>query len=105
MVRAQYIDKKSLVWDKRYKSVEEVPEMLPYQTVVQARNRFRIRANLVMIGMTVVAALVMIYTGKERARAGDTVEKRTLERHRQLRAQKAEEDRAALATAASESSK
>ncbi|XP_043205481.1 UPF0389 protein GA21628-like isoform X2 [Amphibalanus amphitrite] len=101
MVRAQYIDKKSLVWDKRYKSVEDVPEMLPYQTIVQARNRFRIRANLVMIGLTVMAALAMVYTGKERARAGDTVEKRTLERHRQLRAQKAEEDRVAQAAATS----
>ena len=102
MVRTQYIDKKSLVWDKRYKSMEDVPEMLPYQTIVQARNRFRIRANLVMIGLTVVAALVMIYTGKERAKSGDTVEKRIIERHRQLRLQKAEEDRAAAAAAGAE---
>ena len=54
--------------------------MLPYQTIVQARNRFRIRANLFMIGLTVLAALVMVYTGKERAKSGDTVEKRTIER-------------------------
>lgn len=100
MVRAQYIDKKSLVWDKRYKSVEDVPEMLPYQTIVQARNRFRIRANLFMIGLTVLAAIVMIYTGKARARTGDSVEKRTMERHRQLRAQKAEEERTAQLAAA-----
>ncbi|XP_037071814.1 UPF0389 protein GA21628-like isoform X2 [Pollicipes pollicipes] len=97
MVRVHYLDKKTLVWDKRYKSVDDVPAMLPYQTVVQSRNRFRIRINLLMIALTVLAAIGMVYTGKERAKAGESVERRTIERHRQLRAQKAEEDRLSAA--------
>jgi len=102
MVRTTYIDKKSLVWDKRYKSIAEVPDELPQATIVSCRNKMRIRVNLFMILLTALAALAMVYTGKERAKTGDSVEKRNLEKHRQLRAAKLEEDRLSAAAPAGE---
>jgi len=102
MVRTTYIDKKSLVWDKRYKSIAEVPDELPQATIVSCRNKMRIRVNLFMILLTALAALAMVYTGKERAKTGDSVEKRNLEKHRQLRAEKLEEDRLSAAAPAGE---
>ncbi|XP_008066019.1 protein FAM162B [Carlito syrichta] len=66
-------DKKILLWTGRFQSMEEIPPRVPPEMIDAARNKARVKACYVMIGLTVVACLAVI-----------TSAKRAVERHESL---------------------
>ncbi|XP_060527351.1 UPF0389 protein CG9231 [Cylas formicarius] len=78
-------EKRYLVWTGRFKNIEEIPELLPHATIDKARNRMRIKAANYMILGTILGCCLMVFLGKEDAKRGDTLVKRNLDWHKQLK--------------------
>lgn len=69
--------------------------MLPYispETMEYCRNKMRIRvANYMAIG-TVIACILMIYSGKQAAQRGESVGKRNIDWHNQYNAENTDQE-------------
>ncbi|XP_021061489.1 protein FAM162B [Mus pahari] len=76
-IPAQYkpskFDKKILLWTGRFKSMEEIPSLLPPEMIAVSRNKARVKACYIMIGLTIVACFAVIVSAK-----------RAVERHESL---------------------
>lgn len=51
----------------------------------RCRNKMRIKLANVMIGLTVIGCAIMIYSGKQAAKRGESVTKQNLEWHNQFK--------------------
>uniref|UniRef100_A0A8C5PIU4 Family with sequence similarity 162 member B n=1 Tax=Leptobrachium leishanense TaxID=445787 RepID=A0A8C5PIU4_9ANUR len=60
-------DKKILMWTGRFRSEEEIPPTIPVQMLAKAKNKARIKACYIMIGLTIIACFVVIVSGKKAA--------------------------------------
>lgn len=79
------LEKRFLVWTKKFKSIDEVPAYIAPEIMDKARNRIRIRvANIMMVG-TLVACLLIAINGRKARQAGDSVQKRNLAWHQELK--------------------
>ncbi|XP_066534260.1 protein FAM162B [Hoplias malabaricus] len=65
--RPSDMDKKILIWAGRFKTKEQIPEFVSFEMIDAARNRVRVKACYVMIGMTLAACFVMVILGKRAA--------------------------------------
>ncbi|XP_025238163.1 protein FAM162B [Theropithecus gelada] len=65
--------KKILLWTGRFKSMEEIPPRIPPEMIVTARNKARVKACYIMIGLTIIACFAVIVSAK-----------RAVERHESL---------------------
>ncbi|TDG45253.1 hypothetical protein AWZ03_008315 [Drosophila navojoa] len=81
------LEKRLLVWNGKYKSVDEVPAFVGQEEMERCRNKMRIRLANIMIGLTVVGCGIMIYSGKQAAKRGESVTKQNLEWHKQFNEQ------------------
>ncbi|XP_036921003.1 protein FAM162B [Sturnira hondurensis] len=66
-------DKKILLWTGRFKSMEDIPPRIPPEMIDAARNRARVKACYIMIGLTIIACFAVIASAK-----------RAVERHESL---------------------
>uniref|UniRef100_I3MV29 Family with sequence similarity 162 member B n=1 Tax=Ictidomys tridecemlineatus TaxID=43179 RepID=I3MV29_ICTTR len=57
-------DKKILVWTGRFKSIEEIPPRVPPEMIDAARNKARVKACYIMIGLTIIACFAVIASAK-----------------------------------------
>ncbi|KAL4675697.1 hypothetical protein H8959_009842 [Pygathrix nigripes] len=71
--RPSQLDKKILLWTGRFKSMEEIPPWIPPEMIVTARNKARVKACYIMIGLTIIACFAVIVSAK-----------RAVERHESL---------------------
>ncbi|XP_066976534.1 UPF0389 protein CG9231 [Macrobrachium rosenbergii] len=71
-----------LVWGGKFKSVSEVPNYVSQDTMERARNKARIKINLMMCAATVVGCLLMVMSGKKAQREGKSLVKMNQEWHR-----------------------
>ncbi|KAH8410778.1 hypothetical protein KR222_007580 [Zaprionus bogoriensis] len=78
------LEKRFLVWSGKYKSTAEVPSYVSQEVMERCRNKIRIMVANVMIGLTVVGCGIMIYSGKQAAKRGESVTKQNLEWHNQF---------------------
>ncbi|XP_065358878.1 UPF0389 protein CG9231 isoform X1 [Calliphora vicina] len=76
------LEKRFLVWTGRYKSLQEVPNLVSAEIMERSRNKMRIRIANIMMGLTVVGCAIMIYSGKQAAKRGESVTKQNLEWHK-----------------------
>ncbi|XP_036214839.1 UPF0389 protein CG9231 [Bactrocera oleae] len=76
------LEKRFLVWSGKYKAVEEVPSHVSYDVMERSRNRIRIRVANIMIALTVLGCCIMVYSGKQAAKSGDSVVKQNLDWHK-----------------------
>lgn len=53
----------------------------------KARNKIRIRTANIMMAITAVACLIMIWSGKQAAERGETVQKMNLDWHKEYNEQ------------------
>ncbi|KAB5533217.1 hypothetical protein PHYPO_G00129290 [Pangasianodon hypophthalmus] len=83
--RPSEMDKKILVWSGRFKSKEQIPEFVSFETIDAARNRLRVKACYVMIAMTIGGCMLMIMLGKQAASRHDNLTSRNMERKARLR--------------------
>ncbi|XP_066468398.1 protein FAM162B [Tiliqua scincoides] len=66
-------DKKILLWTRRFKTEDEIPPRIPPEMLDAARNKARVKACYIMIGLTIVACFAVIASAK-----------RAVERHESL---------------------
>ncbi|XP_005073341.1 protein FAM162B [Mesocricetus auratus] len=76
-IPAQYkpsqFDKKILLWTGRFKSIDEIPPLVPPEMIDVARNKARVKTCYIMIGLTIIACFAVIVSAK-----------RAVERHESL---------------------
>uniref|UniRef100_A0A8C0GRI0 Family with sequence similarity 162 member B n=1 Tax=Chelonoidis abingdonii TaxID=106734 RepID=A0A8C0GRI0_CHEAB len=53
-------DKKILMWTGRFKTEEEIPSRIPPEMLDIARNKARVKACYLMIGLTIIACFAVI---------------------------------------------
>jgi len=79
-----WLDKRYLVWSKYYKSVDEVPGVVDWETIKRARSYGTIRTNLGCIVIGLIGAMLFVYLGKQDAARGDNINKQNLEWHKKI---------------------
>uniref|UniRef100_A0A8C2Y9M6 Family with sequence similarity 162 member B n=1 Tax=Coturnix japonica TaxID=93934 RepID=A0A8C2Y9M6_COTJA len=60
-------DKKILLWTGRFKTEEEIPPRIPPEMLDRARNKARVKACYIMIGLSIVACFAVIASAKKAA--------------------------------------
>ncbi|XP_055628678.1 UPF0389 protein CG9231 [Toxorhynchites rutilus septentrionalis] len=89
------LEKRMLVFTKKYKTVEEIPSYINQDVMERCRNQVRIKiANYMMIA-TAIGCIVMIFLGKQAQERGETVQKMNLDWHKEYNEKAAQEDAAA----------
>ncbi|XP_037934473.1 UPF0389 protein CG9231 [Teleopsis dalmanni] len=77
------LEKRFLVWSGKYKNISDIPSHVSYEEMERCRNKVRIRLANIMIGLTIVGCCIMIYSGKQAAKRGESVSKQNLDWHKQ----------------------
>ncbi|XP_049297629.1 UPF0389 protein CG9231 [Anopheles funestus] len=91
------LEKRMLVFTKRYKSIEEVPNFVSQEKMERVRNQVRIKiANYMMIA-TAIGCIVMVISGKKAQERGESVAKMNLDWHKEYNEKARAEDEASLA--------
>ncbi|XP_029452306.1 protein FAM162B isoform X1 [Rhinatrema bivittatum] len=67
-------DKKVLLWTRRFRAEEDIPATIPMEMLDSARNKARIKACYIMIGISVIACFAMIASGCCSPRVSDKLE-------------------------------
>ncbi|KAF3831868.1 hypothetical protein GH733_000680 [Mirounga leonina] len=57
-------DKKILLWTGRFKAMEDIPPRIPPEMIDAARNKARVKACYIMIGLTIIACFAVIASAK-----------------------------------------
>ncbi|XP_055845463.1 UPF0389 protein CG9231 [Episyrphus balteatus] len=83
------LERRFLVWTGKYKSLEEVPGHVSFDEMERCRNRIRIRLANIMMALTVVGCIIMIISGKQAAKRGESVAKMNLDWHKEYNKQAA----------------
>uniref|UniRef100_A0A8C3M5Y3 Uncharacterized protein n=1 Tax=Geospiza parvula TaxID=87175 RepID=A0A8C3M5Y3_GEOPR len=58
-------DKKILLWTGRFKTEEEIPLRIPPEMLDKARNKARVKACYIMIGLSIIACFAVIASAKK----------------------------------------
>lgn len=82
--RVNKIEKFCLVWAGNYKSMAEVPAHVSQDSVERARNKARIKVNLLMALATLAACVAMVISGKKARREGKSWVKMNEEWHKRM---------------------
>ncbi|XP_051543745.1 protein FAM162B [Myxocyprinus asiaticus] len=92
--RPSDLDRKMLMWSGRFKTKEQIPEFVSFEMIDAARNRVRVKACYVMMGLTILACLAMVVSGKQAVGRHDNLTARNMEKKARLReeAQKEREE-------------
>ncbi|XP_049627333.1 protein FAM162B [Suncus etruscus] len=72
-LKPSQFDKKILLWTGRFKAMEDIPLRVPPEMIDAARNKARVKACYIMIGLTIIACFAVIASAK-----------RAVERHESL---------------------
>ncbi|XP_063698109.1 uncharacterized protein LOC134829048 [Culicoides brevitarsis] len=80
-VKPSEFEKKMMVFARKYKTVEEIPEKLHPDVIELARNRARIRFANYLIVIILMGCCVSVFSGKRSAELGDTVHKANVDFH------------------------
>lgn len=100
--RPSDFDKKMLLWSGRFKTREQIPEIVSFEMLDAARNRMRVKVAYGMMAATVVACIAMVILGKQGAKNHDSLTARNMEKKARWReeAQREREEAAAAGAAA-----
>ncbi|XP_006840040.1 PREDICTED: protein FAM162B [Chrysochloris asiatica] len=71
--KPSHFDKKILLWTGRFKSMEEIPLWVPPEMIDAARNKARVKACYIMIGLTIIACFAVIASAKRAARRHESL--------------------------------
>ncbi|KAJ8375523.1 hypothetical protein SKAU_G00061030 [Synaphobranchus kaupii] len=91
-------DKKILIWSGRFKTKEQIPELISFEMIDAARNRIRVKACYIMMAMTIVSCLGMVYLGKQAVGRHESLTTRNMEKKARWREEAEREDREANAS-------
>ncbi|XP_018327883.1 UPF0389 protein CG9231 [Agrilus planipennis] len=89
--RVNNFEKRCLVWTGKYKTIEEVPGLVPQDVMEKARNRIRIRLANIMMILTALGCFFIVKSGKKLRDEGDSLSKRSMDWHQSLKDEAAKE--------------
>uniref|UniRef100_A0A8C0ZMB0 Protein FAM162B n=1 Tax=Castor canadensis TaxID=51338 RepID=A0A8C0ZMB0_CASCN len=72
-LKPSQFDKKILLWTGRFKSVEHIPPLVPPEMIDAARNKARVKACYIMIGLTIIACIAVIVSAKRAAKRHESL--------------------------------
>nr|XP_023652213.1 protein FAM162A isoform X1 [Paramormyrops kingsleyae] len=88
-------DKKILIWAGRFKTKEQVPNMVSMEMIEAARNKVRVKVCYLMILATIMGCLVMAVLGKQAAARHESLTSWNMERKARWRQEAQQEQVAA----------
>jgi hypothetical protein len=86
--RTSNIEKKMLVWTKKYPSVDKVPNFVSQAEMERARNKVRIYGTGYMMLATLIICGIIMYISKQEVRSGESWAKQNMEWHKSMQDQK-----------------
>lgn len=92
-------DRKMLIWSGRFKTPDQIPEIVSFEMLDAARNRVRVKACYVMMAVTIGACLVMVLLGKQAAGRHESLTTMNMEKKARWREELRIEREAATAAA------
>ncbi|XP_053198361.1 protein FAM162B [Scomber japonicus] len=95
--RPSPMDKRILIWSGRFKTPEQIPEIVSFEMIDAARNKVRVKACYIMMGLTIGACLFMIFLGKRAARRNESLTTQNMEKKAKWREEFQKEREAAVA--------
>ncbi|XP_043919593.1 protein FAM162B [Protopterus annectens] len=97
--RPSRFDKKVLLWAGRFKKEKDIPDIVSLELLDAARNRARVKTCYLMMGITVVACIVMVVSGKKAVQRHESLTSLNLAKKAKWKAEARREQE--MATAAS----
>lgn len=94
--RPSPLDKKILVWSGRFKTADQIPELVSFEMIDAARNRMRVKACYVMMATTIGACLLMVFLGKRAAGRHESLTGQNMEKKAKWREELQREREASL---------
>lgn len=91
------MDKKILIWSGRFKTVDQIPELVSFEMIDAARNKVRVKACYVMMAVTIGACLMMIFLGKRAAGRNESLTNQNMEKKARWREEVQREREAKMA--------
>lgn len=91
------MDKKILIWSGRFKTVDQIPELVSFEMIDAARNKVRVKACYVMMAVTIGACLLMIFLGKQAAGRNESLTNQNMEKKARWREEVQREREAKMA--------
>ncbi|XP_060688145.1 protein FAM162A-like [Hemiscyllium ocellatum] len=79
------LDRKLLLWSGRFKREQDIPEMVSNEMLYAAGNKIRVKICYMMIGLTVVACLIMVVSGRKAFKQHENLTKWNLEKKAKLK--------------------
>ncbi|KAM4533920.1 protein FAM162B isoform 2-T2 [Odontesthes bonariensis] len=95
--RPSELDKKIFIWSGRFKSLDEIPETVSFETIDAARNKIRVKAAYIMMAATIGACLFMVIIGKRAAGRNESLTAHNMEKKARWREELQRENMNALA--------
>ncbi|XP_028290177.1 protein FAM162B [Gouania willdenowi] len=97
--RPSEMDKRILIWSGRFKTADQIPATVSFETIDAARNKIRVKAAYVMMGVTIGACLVMVVMGKRAAGRNESLTAHNMEKKARWREEIQMEKKSAAALA------
>ncbi|XP_076373385.1 UPF0389 protein CG9231-like [Tachypleus tridentatus] len=73
--RPNSVEKRMLVWFRKYPSFSDVPDFVPQNVMERVRNKARIRLNIYFCVLAAIGCYAMILSGKRAHNRGESVRK------------------------------
>ncbi|KAM9324027.1 protein FAM162B-like [Gastrophryne carolinensis] len=89
-------DKKILLWTKRYKKAEDIPEYVTWEAISSARSNMRVKICMAMIAATLIGCIFMVRSGKQALKEDRTLLQKNMERKAKWKEEAEQERNAAL---------
>ena len=80
--RPSEFQKRILVWTKKYKTKEEIPDFVSAEIIERSRSEARIKIANVLMLLTALASFGAILAGKAAAKRGESVHQMNLDWHK-----------------------
>ncbi|XP_034415730.1 protein FAM162B [Cyclopterus lumpus] len=95
--RPSNLDKKMLVWSGRFKTADQIPDLVSFETIDAARNKVRVKACYVIMATIIGACLLMVFQGKKAVGRHESLTSQNLEKKARWREELQREKEAAIA--------
>ncbi|XP_029313518.1 protein FAM162B [Cottoperca gobio] len=91
------MDKRFLIWTGRFKTADQIPEIVSFEMLDAARNKMRVKVCYMMMVATVMGCLVMVFLGKRAVGRHESLTSQNLEKKAKWKEELRKEKEAALA--------
>lgn len=81
-VRPSDFQKRVLVLAKKFKTKEEIPELISPGLLDRAKSELRIKISNILIVLTIIASIGAVISGKRAAKRGESVHQKNIDWHR-----------------------